>query len=121
MQALSIIAILTVVCTMLMNWKNNVTVSFLNEKFATLTNLSQHSLTFDLAIYTLVIYALGMFTVLFFLYPLYNSLKEKYNAYKRELEKGSITNTSSTAKIKVLENKISVLEKALDDAIKKGS
>ena len=46
------------------------------------------------------------------------SLKEKFNAYKRELEKGSISNSSAEAKIQVLENKITVLEKALDDALK---
>ena len=33
-------------------------------------------------------------------------------------EKGSISNISAEAKIQVLENKITVLEKALDDALK---
>ena len=39
-------------------------------------------------------------------------------AYERRLEKTSVSNDSSTAKIKVLEAKIEVLEKALDDALK---
>lgn len=50
---------------------------------------------------------------------LYLVQKERLNAYKRELEKGSITNSSSTSKISILENKIRVLEKALNDALNK--
>ena len=42
------------------------------------------------------------------------------NIYKRELEKESIDKTESTSKIKVLESKIEVLEKALEEALKKG-
>ena len=40
-------------------------------------------------------------------------------AYKRELEKESISNLESTSQIKVLEQKIIVLEKALDQALNK--
>jgi len=39
-------------------------------------------------------------------------------AYKRELEKESISTTESSSKIQVLESKIEVLEKALEDALK---
>lgn len=102
-----------------MNYHNNVQINLLSEKFATLTNLSVHTISFDFAIYTLIVFFLGVFSVIFFFAPLYTSLKEKFNAYKRELEKGSISNTSSEAKINVLENKITVLEKALDEALKK--
>ncbi len=41
------------------------------------------------------------------------------DAYKRELEKESISSTESSSRIKVLESKIEVLEKALDEALKK--
>jgi hypothetical protein len=41
------------------------------------------------------------------------------NMYKRELEKESIGSTESSARIKVLESKIQVLEKALQDALNK--
>ena len=78
-----------------------------------------HTIHFDLAIYTTVVFVLGIFSVIFFILPLYASLKEKYSAYKRELEKGLISNSDGEAKIKVLENKITVLEKALDEALKK--
>ena len=49
----------------------------------------------------------------------YLAQKEKLNAYKRELEKSSITNSSSSSRVEVLEAKIATLEKALDDALNK--
>ena len=119
MQVLSIIAGLTTAFLLLMNYHNSISVNLLSQKFANLMNLSVHTLNFDLAIYTLIVYILGILSVVFFFAPLYKSLKEKFNAYKRELERGSISNTSAEAKINVLENKITVLEKALDDALKR--
>ena len=41
------------------------------------------------------------------------------NSYKRELEKESIVSDENSAKVKVLESKIQVLEKALENALKK--
>ena len=41
------------------------------------------------------------------------------NSYKRELEKESINADESSARVKVLESKIEVLEKALDNALNK--
>ncbi len=121
MQILSIFSALCAGFLVLMNYHNNVTINLLSPKFAELTNLSIHTINFDFAIYTLIIFFLGIFSVIFFFAPLYCSLKEKFNAYKRELEKGSISNSNGEAKIKVLENKITVLEKALDDALKKNN
>ena len=121
MQILSVFSALCAGYFVLMNYHNNVTINLLSQKFATLTNLSVHTISFDFAIYTLIVFLLGIFSVIFFFAPLYSSLKEKYNAYKRELEKGAISNSNGEAKIKVLENKITVLEKALDDALKRNN
>ena len=121
MQILSILSALCTVFLLLMNYHNSISINLLSRKFAALTNLSVHTLNIDLAYYTLGVFLLGMFAVIFFFAPLYKSLKDKYSAYKRELEKGSITNTSAEAKINVLENKITVLEKALDDALKRNN
>lgn len=41
------------------------------------------------------------------------------DSYKRQLEKESITSDENQAKVKVLESKIEVLEKALENALKK--
>ena len=42
---------------------------------------------------------------------------DKLNLYKRELEKEAISSTESDARVKVLEAKIEVLEKALENAL----
>ena len=118
MQILSVLSALCVGFIILMNYHNEVTINLFSSKFASLTNLSVHTINFDFAIFTLAIFLLGLLSAIFFYAPLYKSLKDKYSAYKRELEKGYITNSNGEAKIKVLENKITVLEKALDDALK---
>ena len=41
----------------------------------------------------------------------------KINAYQRQLEKESISSYENAAKVKVLESKIQVLEKALENAL----
>ena len=47
---------------------------------------------------------------------LYNKSKE-IEAYKRQLEKQSVFSNESSAKVNVLEQKIEVLEKALENAL----
>ena len=103
----------------MMNIQDTVAVNAVSEQFGSLVNLPVYSKTVNLALFSLLMFVLGEISAIFFFAPLYLSLKEKFNAYKRELEKGSISNTSSEAKIQVLENKITVLEKALEDALKR--
>ena len=43
---------------------------------------------------------------------------KKINVYQRKLEKESISSDENSAKVKVLEAKIQVLEKALENALK---
>lgn len=121
MQVISVFSVFITIFLLLMNYHNHISINLLSKKFALLMGLSQHTLSFDLAIYTFGVFILGILSVIFFFVPLYSSLKEKFNAYKRELERGSISNTSAEAKIGVLENKIGVLEKALEDALKKSN
>ena len=60
---------------------------------------------------------LSGFALAIFLMTLKINVKnEKLNSYKRELEKESI---ESSSRVKVLESKIEVLEKALENALKK--
>lgn len=59
----------------------------------------------------------GEFIMLCTLYPLIMKKNEKESAYERRLEKTSVSNDESSAKVKVLEAKIEVLEKALKDAL----
>lgn len=93
-----------------------------------------------LCVLLLVISALAGYTSLFYLTGLYstvcmffagtlfgmflmilklNSKNDKINSYKRELERESISSDEAGAKVKVLESKIQVLEKALENALNK--
>lgn len=49
---------------------------------------------------------------------MFSRTSNSLNEYKRELEKESIDKNESSSKIKVLESKIEVLEKALEQALK---
>ena len=42
----------------------------------------------------------------------------KLNSYKRELEKEAISSSENSSRVKVLESKIEVLQKALENALK---
>ncbi len=118
MQIISVIATLILCYLLIMNYQDTAGITILSSNFAQLFRITPFTATLNMALYTLLIFILGEISAVFFFIPLYKSLKEKFNAYKRELEKGSISNTSAEAKIQVLENKITVLEKALDDALK---
>ena len=118
MQIISVIAILILCFLILMNFQDTAGITLLSSKIGAILNLTPQTFTMNMSLYTLLVFILGELSAIFLFAPLYMSLKEKFNAYKRELEKGSISNTSAEAKIQVLENKITVLEKALDDALK---
>lgn len=60
-------------------------------------------------------FGIGMFLMFLRL----NVKNDKLNLYKRELEKEAISSDESSARVKVLEQKIEVLEKALENALKK--
>ena len=45
----------------------------------------------------------------------------RINKYKRELEKESVQSLENSSRVKILESKIEVLEKALENALKKNS
>ena len=62
----------------------------------------------------IVIFLLGLGLGLIF----YFRERAKLTAYKRELEKTSVAASCDSSKIGVLEAKIQVLEKALQDALK---
>ncbi len=118
MKIISIISILILCILLIMNYQDTAGVTILSSKIGQLLHITPKSITLNMSIYTLIIFLLGEISAIFFFAPLYLSLKEKYKAYKRELEKGSISNSTNESKIAVLENKITVLEKALDEALK---
>ena len=62
---------------------------------------------------------LGIILGIFIMNILVIVKNKKIGAYKRQLEKESISSDENAAKVKVLESKIQVLEKALENALKK--
>ena len=82
-----------------------------------LTNKLEYRI--NLASYTFIVLLTGFFAGLCWMAQFYLTQKEKIKAYKRELEKSSVSNSSNSSKVEVLEAKIATLEKALDDALKK--
>ena len=116
-KAISIISTLIILFLIVMNYQDTAGITILSSKIAGILKIAPHAITLNMALYTLIIFILGEISAIFFFAPLYTSLKEKFNAYKRELEKDSISSSSAEAKIQVLENKITVIEKALNDAL----
>ena len=64
------------------------------------------------------IFICGLGIGMFLMFLKLNVKNDKLSSYKRELEKESIASDESSAKVKVLEQKIEVLEKALENALK---
>ena len=65
------------------------------------------------------IFISGVGIGIFLMFLRLNVKNDKINLYKRELEKESISSDENSAKVKVLESKIQVLEKALENALNK--
>lgn len=77
-------------------------------------------LCYELRDYKLAVFACcGFITGILFTLSYMLDVSRKLKAYKRELEKSSITSDESDSKVKVLESKIEVLEKALKEALNK--
>ena len=104
---------------MIANFGNTITITLINQQIANLFNIAPYSLTIGAWLFILLIYFLGELELALFFLPVIMQNREKEGAYERRLEKTSVSNEESSAKVKVLENKIQVLEKALEDALKK--
>lgn len=116
-----IVTLITLVFLVLivMNFNNAVEINLVSSSLSGILGLPAMSKTLSLGIYTLLIFILDEIAALFFFLPLMRTINEKNTAYKRQLEKTSVSNTESSSRVEVLEAKIKVLEKALEDALKK--
>ena len=77
------------------------------------------NLFFNLNLYCqlAIFFILGLLLGILLMNIFVNVKNKKINSYKRQLEKESISSDESEAKVKVLESKIQVLEKALENAL----
>ncbi|MCQ2739151.1 MAG: hypothetical protein MJ237_02860 [bacterium] len=83
-------------------------------------SIGYYSLTELTNIYSDIgIFLSGFLFCLFIMKIKLNAKNDKINSFKRELEKESICENNATSRVKVLESKIEVLEKALENALKK--
>lgn len=116
-----IVTLITLVFLVLivMNYNNAVEINLVSTSLSEILGLPAMSKTLSLGIYTLLIFILDEIAALFFFLPLMRTINEKNTAYKRQLEKTSVSSTESSSRVEVLEAKIKVLEKALEDALKK--
>ena len=65
-----------------------------------------------------VVFVCGFLFGIFLMHLILNVKNKHLDIYKRELEKESIASDEHRSRVKVLESKIQVLEKALDNALK---
>lgn len=113
------IIVLCLVVFFLMNYGNVTTINLMNGYFSSLTGIAEKSITMNTGVLTLFVFVIGETSAVLFFLPLIAKSKEKQGAFERRLEKSSVSTEESSSKVKVLEAKIQVLEKALSDALKK--
>lgn len=77
------------------------------------------TLSADVTKFACITFILGFTLSQLFAELVVDKMKSTLAVYKREFEKESIESTESSSKVKVLESKIAVLEKALEDALNK--
>ena len=65
-----------------------------------------------------IVFICGFLLGIFLMNIMLNMKNDKLSSYKRELEKESIASDEHSSRVKVLESKIEVLEKALENALK---
>ena len=65
-----------------------------------------------------IVFICGFLLGIFLMNIMLNMKNDKLSSYKRELEKESIASDENSSRVKVLESKIEVLEKALENALK---
>ena len=75
-------------------------------------------LNLNLVFQLLISFASGLVLGFLLMNITINVKNKKINGYQRQLEKESISSDENAAKVKVLESKIQVLEKALENALK---
>lgn len=118
MQILAYLAILGVMFIVILNVRETVTLQVWGPKFDAVADMVYHATTnLNVAFYTICILLAGLYVGVALTLPFYFAEMEKLAAYKRELERREVKSDSSSSKVKVLEAKVQVLEKALRDAL----
>ena len=107
---LSLIVLLTVVYIAIIN---TVDINYLKGNNLT----SDLDITLKTSIYTLAVLCAGVFSGAGVVALFLGIQKDKVKAYKRELEKSSVSGEANASKVDVLEAKIKTLEKAFNSVV----
>jgi len=121
---LSVIILLTVIYFTIINFNNYISInciySYLSDA-QTQAGLTEQGGYFTkamrLSTYTVLVLLSGLFVGAGTVYMFLSVQNEKVKAYKRELEKSSISGASNASRVEVLEAKIKTLEKAFNTVI----
>lgn len=110
---LSLIVLLTVVYIAIINTNTTVDINYLKGNNLT----SDLDITLKTSIYTLAVLCAGLFSGAGVVALFLGIQKDKVKAYKRELEKSSVSGEANASKVDVLEAKIKTLEKAFNSVV----
>jgi len=110
---LSLIVLLTVVYIAIINTNTTVNINYLKGNNLT----SDLDITLKTSIYTLAVLCAGVFSGAGVVALFLGIQKDKVKAYKRELEKSSVSGEANASKVDVLEAKIKTLEKAFNSVV----
>ncbi len=102
-----------------MNLETTISFNIINSISAELLKTNPLSQDINLGLFVLYIYIAGIISAVLFFFPLLKCINDKTSAYQRQLEKTSVNNSENASRVDILENKIKVLEKALNDALNK--
>ena len=110
---LSLIVLLAVVYIAVINTNTTVDINYLKGN-----NLaSDLDITLKTSIYTLAVLCAGVFSGAGVVGLFLGVQKDRVKAYKRELEKSSVSGEANASKVDVLEAKIKTLEKAFNSVV----
>ena len=107
--ALSIALLLGFIYLAVINMNTSINLSYLYSVLE-----SQNLKTFSLGVYTLISLFAGVFVGAGIVYMFLSAQNDKVKAYKRELEKTSVSGMNNASRVEVLEAKIKTLEKAFN-------
>lgn len=114
----NIISIMIVVTVVFLASLNNQTVFDFTVWVAKGSNIVYHASLVQVILWTFVA---GILAGIFWAAAFYSPIEKKLKEYQRKLEKISVQTTEESSKVAVLEEKIKVLEKALQSALEKNN
>ncbi len=116
--SLSIIIILSVVYFMVLNTSNSIDINYIRS-YAVTMDPENPFVTFSIKIsyYTFWVLLAGIFSGAGIMSLFLGAQTDKVKAYKRELEKSSVSGEANATRVGVLEAKIKTLEKAFSSVV----